>query len=57
MSKLVVVKMKDDHMKVEGGEYIQDLVKCEECVKCGFCAIQAMAKKIRYCSLGKENDA
>lgn len=27
----IIVKMTGDHIKVKGGEYVQDLVKCSEC--------------------------
>lgn len=27
----IVVRMTGDHIKVKGGEYVQDLVRCKEC--------------------------
>lgn len=33
MSKEVIVKMTTDHIKVKGGEYVQDLVRCQDCNK------------------------
>lgn len=31
MSKEIIVKLTSDHIKVKGGEYMQDLVRCGEC--------------------------
>ena len=31
MSKEVIVKLTSDRIKVKGGEYVQDLVRCKEC--------------------------
>ena len=27
----IIVKMKDNHIKVKGGEYVQDLIRCKDC--------------------------
>ena len=27
----VIVKLKSDHIKVKGAEYVRDLVRCKEC--------------------------
>ena len=27
----IIVKMNDDHIKLKGGEYVQDIVRCKEC--------------------------
>ena len=27
----IIVKLTSDHIKVKGGEYVQDLVRCKEC--------------------------
>lgn len=27
----VIVKLTDNHIKVKNGEYVQDLVRCEDC--------------------------
>lgn len=29
--KEVIVKLTSDHIKVKGGEYVQDLVRCKDC--------------------------
>ena len=29
--KEVIIKLTSDHIKVKGGEYVQDLVRCKEC--------------------------
>ena len=29
--KEVIVKLKSDHIKVKGAEYVQDLVRCQDC--------------------------
>ena len=31
MSKEVIVRMTSDHIKVKGGEYVQDFVRCQDC--------------------------
>ena len=31
--KEVVIKLNSDRIKVKGGEYVQDLVRCENCRK------------------------
>ena len=28
----IIVKMTTDHIKVKNGEYIQDLVRCQDCI-------------------------
>jgi len=32
--KMIIVEMKGDHIQIKGGEYVQDLVPCEECREC-----------------------
>ena len=27
----VIVRLKDRHIKVKGGEYVQEIVRCQEC--------------------------
>lgn len=29
----IIVKM-DKHLKLKGGEYVQDIVRCKECSRC-----------------------
>ena len=29
--KEIIVKMNADHIKIKGGEYVQDIVRCKEC--------------------------
>lgn len=29
--KEVIVKLTSDHIKVKGGEYVQDIVRCQDC--------------------------
>lgn len=31
MSKEVIVKLTSDRIKVKGGEYVQDVIRCEKC--------------------------
>ena len=31
MSKEVIIRLTSDHVKVKGGEYVRDLVRCGEC--------------------------
>lgn len=30
----IIVKLTSDHIKVKGGEYVQDVVRCKECKHC-----------------------
>ena len=46
--KEVIVKLTSDHIKVKGGEYVQDLVRCKDCKN-----TEERATKIegnKYCS-------
>lgn len=27
----IIVKMNDDHIKIKGGQYVQDIVRCKAC--------------------------
>ena len=27
----IIVKMNDNHIKIKGGDYVQDLVRCQDC--------------------------
>ncbi len=48
----VIVKMVKDRVKVTGGEYVRDLVKCENCMKKDpFCEIHDIYG-VEWCSLG-----
>ena len=29
--KEIIIKLTDDHIKIKGGEYVRDLVWCDEC--------------------------
>ena len=31
MSKEIIVKMTDDHIKIKDGEYVRDIIRCKEC--------------------------
>ena len=28
----IIVRMKSDHIKVKDGEYVQDLIRCKDCI-------------------------
>lgn len=48
----VIVKMVKDRVKVTGGEYVRDLVKCENCMrKDPFCEIHDIYG-VEWCSKG-----
>lgn len=48
----VIVKMVKDRVKVSGGEYVRDLVKCENCMrKDPFCEIHDIYG-VEWCSKG-----
>lgn len=61
--KEVIVRMKSDHIKVKDGEYVQDLVRCGECVwfdtdnagedYCMYVKGLADAKADDFCSYGE----
>jgi len=57
MSKEMIVKMTGDKIKVKGGEYVQDLIRCEECVNTDekLCDIHDIYGA-EFCSLGKSRD-
>ena len=31
MSKEVIIRLNSDHIKVKGGQYVRDLVRCRDC--------------------------
>lgn len=49
----VIVRLTADHIKVKGGEYVQDLVRCDECVGADECDVLSMFPKIDWCSFGE----
>lgn len=53
--KEVIVKLTSDHIKVKGGEYVQDLVRCGECKIIEDCPLRLIAK-LDYCSIGEVRD-
>ena len=61
MSKEVIMRLTSDHIKVKGGEYVRDLVRCSECDVAHICN---MAPKLiaeaegedGFCSFGEVRD-
>lgn len=68
MSKEVIVKLTSDRIKVKGGEYMQDLVRCAECKYKQQCrkAVEHITheptsvtigyKSVEWCSYGERDE-
>ena len=59
--KEVIVRLTDDHIKVKGGEYVQDLVRCKDCAwrnteRCIIHFFKEDLKDADYCSFGEVRD-
>ena len=57
----VIAKLTSDRIKVKGGEYVQDLVRCEDCKHWQYgkdhCALHDMGMWADcFCSLGVRKD-
>lgn len=62
----VIVKLNKDHVKVNGGEYVQDLVRCEDCTYKKVCRglnfefadgyLPEEIKNLDFCSYGKREE-
>lgn len=62
----IIVKLNDNHIKIKGGEYVQDIVRCKECKHWtngddtyGICYRCANTRQMRYddfCSYGEVRD-
>ena len=52
MSKEMIVKMTGDQIKVKGGEYVRDLIRCEECVREKSCPIHNVSG-VEWCSIAE----
>ena len=54
--KEIIITMTSDNIKVKGGEYVQDLVRCEKCGHkdddCDYChELERFIKPDDFCSL------
>ena len=52
----VIVRIKGDHLKVKGGEYVQDIVRCKECkflLQSECIALHTLVKVDDFCSYGE----
>lgn len=63
--KEVIVKLTSDHIKVKGGEYVQDLVRCQDCkhwskapkTERGWCDVcDGLLEPIFFCGDGEVRD-
>ena len=62
----VIVKLTNDYIKVKGGEYVADLVRCKDCKYKGKCTTMIVfgvlgeeivdAHPVTYCSFGEVRD-
>ena len=62
----IIVRLTADHIKVKGGEYVQDLVRCKECKHWtkgddtyGICYRCPNTRQMRYddfCSRGERDE-
>lgn len=50
--KEVIVRLTSDHIKVKGGQYVQDLVRCKDCKK----AHLTYDGDCKYCDEWKDDD-
>lgn len=53
--KEAIIRLNSDHIKVKGGEYVQDLVRCGKCGNkdddCNYChALDMLIKPDEFCS-------
>lgn len=56
----IIVEMKD-YLKIKGGKYIRDLVRCQDCkhFDTGYCGIPFIGKKVNrnhFCSCGEREE-
>ena len=63
--KEVIVRLTSDRIKIKGGEYVQDIVRCKECAKrmredcpmCNGCKLDRVpTEDDDYCSYGEVRD-
>ena len=63
--KEVIVRLTSDHIKVKGGEYVQDLVRCKKCKRakangtyqwCGRLDSTARITADDFCSYGERSE-
>ena len=53
----VIMRLKGSHVKVKGGEYVQDLVRCGECSKKRACVMfEGMCDDNGFCSFGERDE-
>lgn len=52
----VIVKLTADHIKIKGGEYVQDLVRCDKCKFWLECEYPMAAGNDGFCSYGERKD-
>lgn len=62
----IIVRLKDNRIKITGGEYVRDLVRCKDCKHwhdntefCDFWSALNVAQrtiKTDYCSYGEKED-
>lgn len=61
----IIVKLNGKHIKIKGGDYVQDLVRCKECIwrdtdnqgedYCTYAKGLADINESSFCSWGKES--
>ena len=66
MSNEVIVRLRQDTIRIKGGEYVRDLVRCRECKyfrshnespdTCGAYNGMVSPKADDYCSMGERKD-
>ena len=50
----IIVKMTEQKIKLKGGEYVRDLVRCERCKFRNNCERTIQSRALEYCSAGEE---
>lgn len=59
--KEVIIKLNDNHIKVKGAEYVQDLVRCKDCkyddtIRCPYKVARFGYTDVDFCSCGEVRD-
>ena len=51
----IIVRLKDNRIKITGGEYVRDLVRCKDCKHFAYCENDCCLPE-NFCSQGEKED-
>ena len=51
----IIVRLKDNRIKITGGEYVRDLVRCKDCKHFTYCENDCCLPE-NFCSQGEKED-